>query len=137
LAVAREAVEANGFSDRAEFLKADIFEMLKEPGDSFDLVILDPPALAKSRTKVPAALRAYRDLNARAMARLAPGGVLATASCSGLVHSDYWVESLREAAHKAGRDLRIVARGGQSPDHPVLASVPETEYLKFAVGVVD
>jgi 23S rRNA (cytosine1962-C5)-methyltransferase len=137
LVVAREAVEANGFSDRAEFIRADIFEMLKEPGEPFDMVILDPPALAKSRTKVPAALRAYRDLNARAMARVAPGGILATASCSGLVHADYWLESLREAAHKAGRGLRIVARGGQSPDHPILASMPETEYLKFAIGIVD
>jgi 23S rRNA (cytosine1962-C5)-methyltransferase len=137
LAVAREAVEANGFSERAEFIKADIFEMLKEPGEPFDMVILDPPALAKSRTKVPVALRAYRDLNARAMTRVAPGGILATASCSGLVHADYWLESLREAAHKAGRNLRIVARGSQSPDHPVLSSMPETEYLKFAVGVVD
>lgn len=137
LSVAREAVEANGFSDRAEFVKADIFEMLKEPGDSFNVVILDPPALAKSRTKVPAALRAYRDLNARAMARVAPGGILATASCSGLVHADSWLESLREASHKSGRSLRIVARGTQSPDHPVLASMPETEYLKFAVGIVD
>ncbi|MCX6600155.1 MAG: class I SAM-dependent rRNA methyltransferase [bacterium] len=137
LAVAREAVEANGFSDRAEFFKTDIFEMLKEPGEPFDMVILDPPALAKSRTKVPAALRAYRDLNARAMARVAPGGVLATASCSGLVHADYWLQSLREAAHKAGRNMRFVARGGQSPDHPVLASMPETEYLKFAIGIVD
>jgi len=137
LAVAREAVEANGFLDRAEFLKADIFEMLKEAGEPFDMVILDPPALAKSRTKVPVALRAYRDLNARAMTRVAPGGILATASCSGLVHADYWLESLREAAHKAGRNLRFVARGNQSPDHPVLASMPETEYLKFAVGIVD
>jgi 23S rRNA (cytosine1962-C5)-methyltransferase len=137
LTVAREAVEANGFSERAEFVKADIFEMLKEPGERYDILILDPPALARSRTKVPAALRAYRDLNARAMSRLGDGSILVTASCSGLVHADSWLESLREAAHKAGRNLRIVARGGQSPDHPVLAAMPETEYLKFAVGIVD
>jgi 23S rRNA (cytosine1962-C5)-methyltransferase len=137
LAVAREAAEANGFSDRAEFVKTDIFEMLKEPGERFDMVILDPPALAKSRTKVPAALRAYRDLNARAMSRAKDGCILVTASCSGLVHTDSWLGSLREASHKSGRNLRIVARGGQSPDHPVLASMPETEYLKFAVGIVD
>lgn len=137
LAIAREAVEANGFSDRAEFVKADIFEMLKEPGEQFDMVILDPPALVKSRTKVPAALRAYRDLNARAMARVITGGVLVTASCSGLVQAESWHESLREAAYKASRNLRIIARGGQSPDHPILASMPETDYLKFAVGIVD
>jgi 23S rRNA (cytosine1962-C5)-methyltransferase len=137
LTLAREAVEANGFSGRAEFVKADIFELLKELGERFDMVILDPPALAKSRTKVPAALRAYRDLNARAMARVKDGGILATASCSGLVHTDSWLESLREGAHKAGRNLLVVARGTQSPDHPVLASMPETEYLKFAVAIVD
>jgi 23S rRNA (cytosine1962-C5)-methyltransferase len=136
LTIAREAVAANCFSDRAEFLKADIFEMLKEPGEQFDMVILDPPALVKSRTKVPAALRAYRDLNARAMSRVVAGGFLVTASCSGLVQAESWFNASREAAHKAGRTLRFVARGGQSPDHPILASMPETEYLKFAVGII-
>ncbi|RPH94301.1 class I SAM-dependent rRNA methyltransferase [candidate division KSB1 bacterium] len=137
LTVAREAVEANGFSDRAEFVKADIFEWIKQPDCQFDMVILDPPALAKARTKVPAALRAYRDLNARAMSLLKPAGVLVTASCSGLVHVDRWLESLRDASQKADRNLRFLARGGQSPDHPILASMPETEYLKFAIGIVD
>lgn len=137
LAVAREAVEANGFSGKAEFVKVDIFDWLKRPEHQFDMVILDPPALAKSRTKVPAALRAYRDLNARAMAWVKPTGILVTASCSGLVYVEPWLEIIREAAFKSRRMFRFLARGGQSPDHPILASMPETEYLKFVVGLVD
>ncbi len=137
LAMAQEVVERNHFSWRASFLKEDIFPYLKDQTDTFDVVVLDPPALAKSRTTVPAALRAYRDLNARAMAAVKPGGLLATASCSGLVERAVWRDTLKEAAVKAGRRLRIVAQGSQAPDHPILAQMPETEYLKFAVAVVE
>ncbi|MBU0509647.1 class I SAM-dependent rRNA methyltransferase [bacterium] len=132
-----ENARRNGFADRVTVERADVFEFVKSPSGTFEVVVLDPPALAKGRKNVPAALRAYRDLNARAMSWLVPGGILATASCSGLVHVDSWLESLREAARKADRNLRFIARGGQSPDHPVLAAMPETEYLKFMVGVAD
>jgi 23S rRNA (cytosine1962-C5)-methyltransferase len=137
LAITREAVSRNGWLERAEFVKADIFPFLKEHTETYDVVVLDPPALAKSRTKVPAALRAYKDLNARALARVAPNGYIATASCSGLVQPGPWRETLREAADKAGRPLRLILHGAQAPDHPILAAMPETEYLKFAVAVVD
>jgi 23S rRNA (cytosine1962-C5)-methyltransferase len=137
LDITREAVSRNRWSDRADFTKADIFPFLKDHTEMYDAVVLDPPALAKSRSKVAAALRAYRDLNARAMERVKPGGILATASCSGLVQPSAWREALREAAAKSGRRLRIVAQGCQAPDHPVLAAMPETEYLKFVVAVVD
>lgn len=137
LDLALENARLNGFGDRMTTVRADVFEFVKTPSERFDVVILDPPALAKGRKNVPAALRGYHDLNARAMGWLSDGGILATASCSGLIHVDSWLESLREAAQKADRNLRFIARGGQSPDHPVLASMPETEYLKFAVGVVN
>jgi 23S rRNA (cytosine1962-C5)-methyltransferase len=137
LAIAQEAVALNGWQDHSEFRKADIFPFLKEYDQRYDVVILDPPALAKSRMKVPAALRAYRDLNARAIALVEPGGLLATSSCSGLVHAPAWREALQQAAAKTGRKLRILATGSQAPDHPLLAAMPETEYLKFVLALVD
>jgi 23S rRNA (cytosine1962-C5)-methyltransferase len=133
LSIVREAVARNGWPERARFVKADIFDWIKNPTEQFDVVILDPPALAKSRAKVGAALRAYRDLNARAMQWVLPGGLLATSSCSGLVTPEAWREALREASAKSGRSLRILAQGHQAPDHPILVVMPETEYLKFAV----
>ncbi|MDD5087472.1 MAG: class I SAM-dependent rRNA methyltransferase [bacterium] len=137
LDMAAENSRLNGFGERISLVKADVFEFVKSPSERFDAVVLDPPALAKGRKNVPAALRGYRDLNARAMVWANNGGILATASCSGLVHVDSWLDSLREAAQKAQKTLRFIARGGQSPDHPVLASMPETEYLKFAIGVIE
>ncbi len=137
LANTREAVKLNGFSDSGEFIKADIFDYLKTDTEQFDWVLLDPPALAKSRSKVPAGLRAYRDLNARAIKKVRPGGLLATSSCSGLVTAEHWYDALKQAAEKVGRGLRFVAHGTQGPDHPILSAMPETQYLKFAIAVVD
>jgi 23S rRNA (cytosine1962-C5)-methyltransferase len=137
LGLARQSVSENGWEKRAQFIKQDIFPWLSSVTETYDVVIVDPPALAKSRSKVSSALRAYRDLNARAMARVKPGGLLATSSCSGLVASIAWREALRDAARKAGKRMRIIAQGSQAPDHPILAAMPETEYLKFAIAVVD
>jgi len=137
LAVVREAVARNGWTDRAEFIKADIFPFLKDHDELYDVVILDPPALAKSRTKVPSAIRAYKDLNARAIARVKPGGLLATSSCSGLILPSAWKEAIREASNKSCRGIRIPLQGAQAPDHPILAAMPETEYLKFLIGLID
>ncbi len=133
LDAARVSATQNGFADRVETIDADVFEFLKSRESVYDVICLDPPALAKSRLKVDSARRAYRDLNARALARLIPGGILATSSCSGLVSWDAWKEALREGARKSGRRVRLLALGGQAPDHPILAAMPETEYLKFAV----
>jgi len=137
LDLARQTTSLNRWSEHAEFVKADVFDYLKKEPQLFDAVLLDPPALAKSRAKLAAAERAYRDLNARAMERVRPGGLLATSSCSGLVSLPAWREALRLASVKSGRRLRILAQGGQAPDHPILSAMPETEYLKFAIGVVD
>ncbi len=136
LDMAKRAADLNQATARSSFLKEDIFPWLKDHTEIYDVVIVDPPALAKSRTKVGPALRAYRDLNARAIARVKSGGLLATSSCSGLVTSAAWREALRDAARKAGRTLRLVSQGSQAPDHPILAAMPETEYIKFVIAVV-
>lgn len=136
LELVRQVVKANQFEDRASYVKADIFEWLKQTEEQFDIVSVDPPALAKSRSKATIALRAYRDLNARAMKWVKPGGLLLTSSCSGLISRVNWRKSLEEAAFKSRRNVRFLAFGTQAPDHPVLAAMPETEYLKFAVAQV-
>lgn len=133
LELARTCAVANGFAANVTFTKADIFEWLKDAREQFDMVSVDPPALAKSRSKATVALRAYRDLNARAMRWVKPGGLLLTSSCSGLISRVNWRKSLEEAAFKSRRKVRFVAFGTPAPDHPVLAAMPETEYLKFAV----
>jgi 23S rRNA (cytosine1962-C5)-methyltransferase len=96
-------------------------------------VVLDPPAFAKSRSAVPAALRGYREINLRALRSLAPGGILLTASCSFHVRLPEFLAMLAEAAADSGR--RVVLRQvlGQGEDHPEVLTIPETGYLKGAV----
>ena len=115
-----ERVDARRFLDR-----------LHESGRRFDLVISDPPRLAPTRAAVRKALRVYRDLHLRAMRAVEPGGLLAACSCSGSVSEEEFEATLREAAYDLGRPLQVLFRGGQSPDHPVLATCPEGRYLKF------
>ncbi len=136
IAAARENVSRNAVSDRWEGESADLFRALRDLSDAgrlFYLGVLDPPSFTKSREGREGALRGYRDINRLGLSVLAPGGLLATSSCTQLVDVAKWKEALRDAAADAGADLELVAWGGQPPDHPVLLSVPETEYLKFAV----
>jgi len=136
VSAARENAARNGFAARWEGKAADLFAELRElaaSGRRFDLVVLDPPSFAKSREGREGAMRGYRDINRLGLSVLAPGGILATASCTQLVDVAKWREALRAAAADARVDLQLLATGGQSPDHPVLLGVPETEYLKFAV----
>jgi len=116
-----EIVEANAFDflrDRAE----------EEP--AFDLVVLDPPAFAKSKEALPAARRGYKEVNLRAMQVLKEGGVLVTASCSHHLSEEMLEDLVLDAANDAGRRLQILERRGAGRDHPVLMGVPETRYLK-------
>ena len=106
---------------------------LKADGERFDAVILDPPKFARSRPGVRRALRAYHDVNLLAMQLLDPEGILVTCSCSGLVGEEEFIAMLNEAAREAGRTVRILERRGQPPDHPVIASCPETAYLKCCI----
>ena len=141
--VSREAVAAagenaarNGFGDRWEGREGNLFHVLRDlagGGRRFDLVILDPPSFTKSREGREGAIRGYRDINRLGLSLLAPGGILATSSCTQLVDMAKWNEALRDAAADARADVHVLARGGQSPDHPILLGVPETEYLKYTV----
>jgi 23S rRNA (cytosine1962-C5)-methyltransferase len=104
-----------------------------EHDKKFDIVILDPPAFAKNKKSVPTASAAYKKINKAAMKIIHPSGFLVTSSCSQHVSEADFVSIVDDAARSAGRKLRVVFRGLQSPDHPILLSMPETRYLKFFV----
>lgn len=123
---------ANGLSDRCTFECAEI-ETVLERGETYDLVIVDPPAYAKSRGQLSKSLAHYQALNAAAMRAVTPGGILATSSCSHFVNAEAFVEMLKHAASTAQRQIWLLELRGASPDHPVLLSMPETSYLKCAV----
>ena len=132
---AQRNAEKNGLSERCTFRKADVFDFLKSEvahEARYDFVVLDPPAFVKGKTKVKEALRAYRAINANAMRILKEGGLLATSSCSYHIEREVFIEMLRSAAKDAGRQTRLVELRSQAKDHPVLLSMPETEYLKCA-----
>ncbi len=137
IALARENFTRNGLpAQKHDFLAADVFKLLasfREEGRTFDLIILDPPAFAKSQKAVEAALDGYASLNRQALALLRPGGLLATASCSARVTPDAFLGAVKEAAFKAGVDLAMVEERYQPPDHPIRLQFPEGRYLKFYV----
>ena len=125
---------------RHSFITGDCFDLLArfvEEGRRFDLVILDPPSFARSKQNRYAALRAYTRLNALALRCVAPGGLLATASCTSQVGPEAFKEMLAAAGSSAGRRLQILHEAGQPLDHPVPAHFPEGRYLKFVVGRVE
>ena len=122
--------------ENIEWSEADAFERLREmerARDRFDFIVLDPPAFAKSRPAVPAALRGYREINLRAMRILSAGGTLLTASCSFHVQLPQFLGMLAEAAGDSGRRITLMRVLGQGEDHPVVLTIPETGYLKGAV----
>ena len=141
LAALRANLARNGLSDApVECVRGDAFETLRRFRDarrSFDLVVLDPPKLADSKSRVRKACRAYKDLNRLAFKLLRPGGLLATFSCSGAVDPALFSTVVAEAAVEAGRNARELARFGQGPDHPVALSCPEGLYLKGLLCSVD
>ncbi len=134
--MAKRNAEANGISDRMSFCVADVFDLLPElesSSEKFDFIILDPPAFTKSRKTVESASRGYKEINMRAMKLLPRGGYLATCSCSHFMHNELFVKMLHSAAKDAGVQLRQIEALHQSPDHPRLWNVPETDYLKFYI----
>lgn len=138
LELARTNARMNGVLDQMEFVKSDAWkylEQMRDLGRKFDVVILDPPKLAKSRGQIDAALRGYHGLNTLALEILEPGGVLATCSCSGLVSRDDFEGVLAEAALSSDRDLRIIESRGAAADHPISAFCPESAYLKCVIGL--
>ncbi len=129
---AKANARLNGFTN-VEFQKENVFDFLKRQnreGETYDGVILDPPAFAKSKEDIRAAVRGYKELNLRAIRLLNPGGILVTCSCSYNLSEFEFVEMLRDSAKDARATMRIVEKGGQSADHPVLLSFPESHYLK-------
>ncbi len=119
-----------------EFIEANVFDRLHEydhAGRRFDSIVLDPPAFAKNRGAVKAALRGYKEINLRALKLLNPGGFLISCSCSYHVGEDLFLGMLAAAAQDAGRAIQIVEKRTQARDHPILLTVPETYYLKCIV----
>ncbi len=122
-----------------EWIEANAFDLLKDysaSGQRYDTIVLDPPAFAKSKRDLDAALRGYKELNLRALKMLRPGGILVTCSCSYHVNQSDFLEMLADAALDAHRMLRLLEVRGQSQDHPVLLNVPETAYLKCVIAHV-
>ena len=134
LEVARENLAANPFdAAQVQFVHGDVFAQLRALRDraaQFQMVILDPPKFAPSAAQVKNAARAYKDINLLALKLLAPGGLLATFSCSGGVSAELFQSIVAGAALDAGADAKIVERFGAAADHPVALEFPEGEYLK-------
>jgi 23S rRNA (cytosine1962-C5)-methyltransferase len=129
---ARENAAANGLAN-LRYVEANAFDFLRQVRGPFDLIVLDPPSFVRKKADLERGIRAYKEVNLRAMKLLAPGGLLITASCSHHLDEPHFYAMLKEAAGDARRALRLVAKRQQASDHPVLLNVPETAYLKLAV----
>jgi len=135
LAVNRHRIQAP-----VDWIEANAFDLLRDwstAGTTFDTVVLDPPAFAKSKRAVPGALRGYKELNLRALKMLRPGGTLVTCSCSHHVSWDEFHGVVAAAAGDAQRRVLLLERRGAAPDHPVILNIAETEYLKCLILRVD
>jgi 23S rRNA (cytosine1962-C5)-methyltransferase len=122
-----------------EFREANVFDALRElenAGERFDTIVLDPPAFAKNRRSIAKAARGYKEINLRALKLLQPGGVLVTCSCSYHISEQMFLEIVTAAAVDAHRRLQIVEKRTQASDHPILAGMPETHYLKCIIARV-
>lgn len=135
---ALEVAERNaGLNGREiEWIEANAFDLLRDYSDEgrkFDTIILDPPAFARNKRNVDTALRAYKELNLRALRMLRSGGILVTCSCSYHVSPSDFLETVLAAAHDSHRNLRLLENRAQAKDHPMLLTVPETAYLKCLI----
>jgi 23S rRNA (cytosine1962-C5)-methyltransferase len=138
LAIADKNARLN--NAKVKFVQADLFPYLREAqqrGEEFDVVILDPAKLTRDREQVIAALKKYNDMNKLAMQVVKPGGILLTCSCTGLVSEDEFLDMIRRAAFYAGRTVQILKVAGAGADHPVMAHVKESRYLKAVFCRVD
>jgi 23S rRNA (cytosine1962-C5)-methyltransferase len=146
IAASQRNAAANGLATQCSFETVNVFDWLKaqtavKPHEKviprFDFIILDPPSFTRNRASVPDALRGYKEIHLRALKLLKPGGTLATFCCSHHVGAELFQDSVLAAAFDTRRILRRVATYAQSPDHPIIPMIPETEYLKgFAFEVV-
>lgn len=125
--------------ENVDFIEANVFDVLREmeaAGDRFDVIVLDPPAFAKNRASLKAAIRGYKEINLRALKLLNPSGVLITCTCSYHVSEELFLEILAQAAIDAHRRVQVMEKRTQASDHPVLVGVPETYYLKCVIARV-
>lgn len=130
----------NGLQDICRFETANAFDVLKkwvQEGKQYDVVMLDPPAFTKSRETIQKAITGYKEINLRGMKLVKPGGFLVTSSCTNLVNPDLFVEIIGMAAKDARRKIRQVVFQTQSPDHPVIWEMENTQYLKFLIVQVN
>jgi 23S rRNA (cytosine1962-C5)-methyltransferase len=133
IALAKHNAALNGMENTCSFIAANAFDVLREfdsQKEQFDVVVLDPPAFAKGRDAIAGAIRGYKEVNLRGIRILKPGGFLVTCSCSHHISPEAFWDVILSAAADAKRELRLVERRTQSPDHPILPAVKETEYLK-------
>lgn len=132
---ARANADLNGFTN-VETRETDAFDFLKaseRSGERYDTIVLDPPAFAKTKSAVPAAIRGYKEINLRAMRMLAPNGILLTASCSFHLSKALFLDMLHDAAADSGRRMILRELRGQPSDHPEILTIPETGYIKSAL----
>jgi 23S rRNA (cytosine1962-C5)-methyltransferase len=129
LNTARVNFEKNGIKD-FQLVREDVFDYLRSVRQEFDFVVLDPPAFCKNKQQIQQAARGYKDINMSAIKRLAPGGLLFTASCSSHITPDLFQKIVFGAAKDARRDVRILAKTSHPFDHPINVYHPEGEYLK-------
>ena len=122
--------------ENVEAVEANAFDWLRDrhaERQRYDTIVLDPPAFAKNKAAIEAAMRGYKEVNLRALQLLAPGGVLVTATCSYHVNVQMFEDVVADAARDARRDVQVIERRGAGRDHPSLLKVPETRYMKCLV----
>ena len=139
IAEKNEKLNASANKSEIEWMEANAFDLLKDystAGRQYDVIVLDPPAFARSKRNLDAAMRGYKELNLRALKMLRPGGILVTCSCSFHVNEADFIEVVTAAALDADRSVRVLQKRTQSSDHPILLGVPETYYLKCLICAV-
>ncbi|MCX5872323.1 MAG: class I SAM-dependent rRNA methyltransferase [Deltaproteobacteria bacterium] len=134
LELAFDNASLNHCESKINFVREDVGQFLGHCSDQWDVIVLDPPAFIKSRSKVREGRQGYIDVNRKALGRLKPGGLFVTCSCSGHMGLPDFLEAINIAAYRNGRDLRILEVLGQGPDHPTLMTMPETRYLKVIIA---
>ncbi len=124
----------NHYESRFNAVRTDVLQFVKSGSEKWDVIILDPPAFIKSRSKIREGRQGYIDVNKKAIERLKPGGLFVTCSCSGHMGLTDFLEVINIAAYRNGIDLRVLDVLGQGPDHPTLTAMPETRYLKVVIA---
>lgn len=132
----KKNVALNGYDDICSYMNVNAFDVLKKwvkEKKQFDVVMLDPPAFAKSRSNIEKAITGYKEINLRGMKLTKPGGFLVTSSCTNIVSPELFLQTIEMAAKDAKRKIRQVTWQTQSADHPIVWSNPTTKYLKFLI----